>query len=63
MTWNELAALIKEMPETDRGCEVIYMEPYDTDPEVYPVDLHKSSTAIYDAEDVLRVAKDEFFLQ
>lgn len=61
MTWNELREAIEKIPAEERDNEAVYVEPYDDDAEVYPVDLHEAARTFRVAGVIF--AKGDPFLQ
>ena len=63
MTWDDLVKRILEMPESERTQTVQYREPWDTDAEIFPLDLHNALEDLTDPNGVVRIRKGEVFFQ
>jgi hypothetical protein len=63
MTWDDLAKRILEMPESERGKTVYYREPWDDNPEIFPLDAFEAIEDLSDLEGDVKIEKGETFLQ
>lgn len=63
MTWKEFAQHILSMSEDQQAKDVVYLEPYDDEAEVYYLDLHYARADIADPEGEVKIHKGDFFLQ
>lgn len=67
MTWDELAKMIADMPESERKKIVLYREPWDKEAETFAVDVHEATEDIVaESEELgkpITIKKGEYFLQ